>query len=195
MVLATTPRTTWSLRCALPTRTWSPPPSARFPSTSALRTLSGFPWLAARVRDFLFKSVSTSQNSSLVPLVKVRTALPRLVRLFFFFSLFSPLPYLILMTNPQTAHHNVVGAFSLETCLRFPSLLPKPACQGQLFLLVVVRRVSDVPSPPLHLFFNFKVTMDWDPPPPPPPKILNDKVFRPSHFFFAWAGVRLDEKS
>ena len=73
-VLATMPRTTWSLRCAWPTRTWSPPPSARFPSTSALRTLSGFPWLAARVRDFLFKSVSTSQSFSLVPPVKVNSA-------------------------------------------------------------------------------------------------------------------------
>ena len=168
MVLATTPRTTWSLRCALPTRTWSPPPSARFPSTSALRTLSGFPWLAARVRDFLFKSVSTSQNSSLVPLVKVRTALSRLVRLVFFFSLFSPLLHLILMTNPRTAHHNVVGAFSLETCLQFPSLLPKPACQGQL-LLVGCGETCLRPPHPLHLFLNCKVTMDWDPPPVPPP--------------------------
>ena len=32
------------------------------------------------------------------------------------------------------AHHSVFGAFSLEICLRFPSLLPKPACQGQSLL-------------------------------------------------------------
>merc|ERR1712083_776988 len=43
-----------------------PPPSARSPSTSAWKTQSGFPWSAARVRDTLVKSVSTSQTSSLV---------------------------------------------------------------------------------------------------------------------------------
>ena len=35
--------------------------------------------------------------------------------------------------------------------------------------------------------------MDWDLS-SPPPKILYDKVCRRSHFFFAWAGVRLDDE-
>ena len=72
MVLATKQRTTWSWRCAWPTRTWSPPPSASSLSTSASRTRSGFPWSGARVRDTLVKSVSTSQTSSLVLPAKVR---------------------------------------------------------------------------------------------------------------------------
>ena len=39
--------------------------------------------------------------------------------------------FLTLTNTFPPAHHNVYGAFSLEICLRFPSLLPKPACQGQ----------------------------------------------------------------
>ena len=132
MVSDTKQRTTLSWRCASPTPTWSPPPSARSPSTSAWKTRSGFPWSAARVRDTLVKSVSTSQTSSLVLPVKVRIALlARLACVLLFHSLF----LWLLFSSPwpifPPAHHNVYGAFSLEICLRFPSLLPKPACQGQ----------------------------------------------------------------
>ena len=42
-----------------------------------------------------------------------------------------PFSLAILFNTFPPAHHNVYGAFSLEICLRFPSLLPKPACQGQ----------------------------------------------------------------
>ena len=50
-------------------------------------------------------------------------------------SSFTPLsPFYLLSHLDESsppAHHSVFGAFSLEICLRFPSLLPKPACQGQ----------------------------------------------------------------
>ena len=133
MVLATKQRTTWSWRCAWPTPTWSRRPSASCPSTSASRTPSGFPSSAARVRATLVKSVSTSQTSSLVLPVKVRIAIPQscltCLLLHSTFPSINPFPHLDQTSPP--AHHSVFGAFSLEICLRFPSLLPKPACQGQ----------------------------------------------------------------
>ena len=58
-------------RCAWPTRPWWTRPSASCPSKSASTTPPSSPSLAALVRDSHFKSVSTSQNCSLVPLVKV----------------------------------------------------------------------------------------------------------------------------
>ena len=58
-------------RCAWPTRPWWTRRSASSPLRSASKTPPSSPSLAARVRASHFKSVSTSQNCSLVPLVKV----------------------------------------------------------------------------------------------------------------------------
>ena len=147
-VLATTPRTTWSLRCALPTRTWSPPPSARFPSTSALRTLSGFPLLAARVRVFLFKSVSTSQSFSLVPPVKVNSAVCHFAFCPCFFA-FTFSSYLLGKPPKHSVHLNVEAKLIV-------------VWSNFLVWAIICKTCVQLITPPLELF-------PWTPVLPTPP--------------------------
>ena len=65
--------------------------------------------------------------------------------------------FLIFTNTFPPAHHNVYGAFSLEICLRFPSLLPKPACQGQSISLFQGKGKTCVDS---NLSYIFPAALD-----------------------------------